>query len=237
MPTTKEPVHGRTFSLPDSHDVIAEASLAPLRIRDQHILVTIILTFGIPAHHASVATVAGGTMLVLKALVPAWEAVRHFDTVLLAALVTALFKESAQVDPVYWFFITSSLLQASMGLICSTTLIIVFLGGPNEYTYNSAHEDQLRLLCWSVWDHFSLPAISTVWSILTFMTALIVDAVWPNAARNNCSGQDHHDACFEVAKVMLFLVLCFAAARFVIFLFQLRRISQALHQAAQAESV
>ena len=91
MPTTKEPVHGRTASLPDSHDVVAEASPAPLRIRNQHILVTIILTFGIPAHHASVATVAGGTMLgksaiscptnwlnkyylVLKALVPAWEA-------------------------------------------------------------------------------------------------------------------------------------------------------------------
>lgn len=74
-------------------------------------------------------------------------------------------------------------------------------------------------------------------SILTFMTALIVDNVWSNATRNNCSGQDHHDACFAVAKAMLFLVLCFATARFVIFMFQLRRISQALYQAARAESL
>ncbi|KAF8691930.1 hypothetical protein AX14_002703 [Amanita brunnescens Koide BX004] len=210
-------------------------------------------TFGIPAYHASIAIIARDTtMLDLKAIVPAWEAVRHFDTILLAyviylfadgrtnafaapfdsAIVTAVFKGSAQDDPVYWFFITSSLLQASMGLISSTILIIVFLGNRNEYTYNSAHEDQLRLLCWSVWDHFSLPAILTVWSILTLMTALMVDAVWPNAARNNCSGQDH---CFMVAKAILFLVLCFAAARFGIFMVQLRRISQALCQ-AQAES-
>ncbi|KAF8675485.1 hypothetical protein AX14_005113 [Amanita brunnescens Koide BX004] len=167
-------------------------------------------------------------MLDLKALVPVCEVVWNFDTVLLATLVTALFKESAQVDPVYWFFINSSLLQASMGLICSNILGIMFLGSRNEYRYSSAQEDHLRLLCWSVWDHFSLPAILTVWSLFTFIAALTVDAVWPKAARNNCSDQDH---CFTVSKAMLFLVLCFAAARFGMFMVQLRRISQAFYQA------
>ena len=62
------------------------------------------------------------------------------------------------------------------------------------------------------------------------MVALIVDAVWPGAAKH------HLEAYFTVAKAMSFLALCFAAARFVIFLFQLRRISQALYQAARAES-
>src|SRR6266576_5126535 len=42
------------------------------------------------------------------------------------ALVAALFKESAQLDPIYWFFIICSLVQASVGLICSTILIILF---------------------------------------------------------------------------------------------------------------
>ena len=70
-------------------------------------------------------------------------------------------------------------------------------------------------------------------SILAFMVALIVNAVWPGVARNN---QHHLEAYFTVAKAMLFLVLCFAAARFGIFLFHLRRISQALYQAARAES-
>ncbi|KAF8695439.1 hypothetical protein AX14_001819 [Amanita brunnescens Koide BX004] len=228
MPAT-DSVDGRTASLPESQD----ESEAP----QNHLVtlaVTTMFTFsGIPAYHASLAIIGRDTnMLDLKAVVPVWEAVRHFDTILLAAIVTALFKGSAQDDPVYWFFITSSLLQASMGLICSTILIIVFLGSRKEYTYNSAHENQLHLLCWSVWDQLSLPAISTVWSILTFMTALIIDTVWPNIARNNCSGQDH---CFTVAKAMLFLVLCFTAARFGIFMVQLRRISQALYQ-AQAES-
>ncbi|KAF8654303.1 hypothetical protein AX14_008257 [Amanita brunnescens Koide BX004] len=237
MPTT-DSIDSRTASLPESQGE-SEAPPAPLHIRNHHwTLVTLTVTMthftlGIPAYHASLAIIASDTsMLDLKAVVPVWEAVRHFDTILLAAIVTALFKGTTQDDPVYWFFITSSLLQASMGLICSTILIIMFLGSHNEYIYNSAHEDRLRLLCWSVWDHFSLPAISTVWSILMFMTALIVDAVWPNAARNNCLGQDD---CFTVAKAMLFLVLCFAAARFGVFMVQLRRISQALYQ-AQAQS-
>ncbi|KAF8692564.1 hypothetical protein AX14_002472, partial [Amanita brunnescens Koide BX004] len=173
----QQDVQGHTASLPDSQDVTTEPEVlpAPPHTNNQTLVTTIMFTFGIPAYHASLATIARDTMFDLKALVPVWKAVRHFDCVLLAALVTALFKESAQINPVYWFFITSSLLQASMGLICSTIFIIVSLGSRNEYTYNSAHEDKLRLMCWSVWDHFSLPAISTVWSILTFMTALIVD--------------------------------------------------------------
>ena len=68
------------------------------------------------------------------------------------------------------------------------------------------------------------------------MIALLVDAVRPNVAGNNCSGQDHCDAYFTVAKAMLFLVLCFATARFGVFMIQLRRISQALYREAQAES-
>ena len=80
----------------------------------------------------------------MKAAVRAWEAVRNFDSILLAyvivvvlvhrprypvlyrSLVAALFKESAHA--IYWFFIAFALLQASMGLICSTILIIGFSG-------------------------------------------------------------------------------------------------------------
>ncbi|KAF8690285.1 hypothetical protein AX14_003022 [Amanita brunnescens Koide BX004] len=226
MPTTKD------ASLPEIQDVKTEPE-APLHWI--WTLVAMIFTFGIPAFHASLATITSGTMIDLKAVVPAWKGVRHLDTVLLATFLTASFKESAQVNPVYWFLVTCSLLQALMGLVCSTILIIIFLGGHNEYKYSSANEDHLRLLCWSLWDHFSLPAISTVWSILMFMIALIVDALWSNEARNY-SGQDHLDTYFTAAKVALFLVLCFTAARFGIFMFQLRRISQALYQAARAES-
>ena len=48
------------------------------------------------------------------------------------ALVAALFKESARLDPIYWFLVTCSLLQASMGLICSTILIIIFSGSRRQ---------------------------------------------------------------------------------------------------------
>ncbi|KAF8667476.1 hypothetical protein AX14_006336 [Amanita brunnescens Koide BX004] len=225
-------------SFPEIQDVTAEPEV-PGPLHRTWTLVAMIFTLGIPGFHASLATIASDTNLAaimrdttldLKAAVPVWEAVRHFDTVLLAAIVTTSFKESVQADPVCWFFIASSLLQAFMALIYSTFLIIMFLGGHKEYTYSAVNEDQLRFLRWSVWDHFSLPAILTVWSILTFMVALIVDAVWPGAAKH------HLEAYFTVAKAMSFLALCFAAARFVIFLFQLRRISQALYQAARAES-
>ncbi|KAF8701601.1 hypothetical protein AX14_000380 [Amanita brunnescens Koide BX004] len=247
MPTTGEFFHDHNTSFPESQVVTTgpEAPPAPLHTSHQTSVVTTIFTFGIRAYHASLAAIARDTELDLKAAVPVWEAVQHFDTILLATIVTASFKESIQVNPVCWFFITSSLLQASMALVYSTILIIMFSGGHNEYTYSAVNEDQLHFLGWSVWDHFSLPAISTVWSILMLMVhrsilmlmvALTANAVWPGAARNNHSGQHHLEAYFMVAKAMSFFVLCFTAARFDIFLFQLHRISQALYQAARAES-
>ncbi|KAF8320247.1 hypothetical protein F5887DRAFT_364563 [Amanita rubescens] len=208
---------------------------ASVPINHQSLLATI-LTFGISAFHASRST--KGSAFAPSVNVPVWEAVRCFDSILLAALVAALFKESAQLDPIYWFFVTCSLLQASMGLICSTILIILFSGGSHHQVsslhidseYRSVREDQLRLLFWNIWDQFSLPAVSTVWSVLTFMIALIMDAVWPiNAVPNDClAGRAHRDTQFTVAKTMLLLVLCFTAVRFGIFMAHLRRTSRAL---------
>ncbi|KAF8340968.1 hypothetical protein F5887DRAFT_977445 [Amanita rubescens] len=196
-------------------------------------LLTTVLAFGIPAFHASLTTKDSAFAFGLN--VPVWEAVRSFDSILLAALVAALFKESAQLDPIYWFFIVCSLLQASMGLICSTILIVIFSDGHHRSEYRSIHEDRLCLLFWNIWDHFSLPAISTVWSVLTFMIALVVDAVWPNAAQNNnCSGQYHRNSQFTVAKVMLLLMLFFAAMRVGVFMVHLRHISQALSRPQSA---
>ncbi|KAF8320246.1 hypothetical protein F5887DRAFT_1087816 [Amanita rubescens] len=198
-------------------------------INDQALLATI-FTFGISAFHASRTTKDSAFAFGLN--IPVWEAVRSFDSILLAVLVAALFKESAQLNPIYWFFVTCSLLQASMGLICSTILIILFSGGRHQSEYHSVREDQLCLLFWNIWDQLSLPAVSTVWSVLTFMIALIVDAVWPiNAVQNDClADRAHRDVQFTVAKAMMLLVLCFAAVRFGIFMAHLRRTSQPLGQ-------
>jgi hypothetical protein len=66
---------------------------------------------------------------------------------------------------------------------------------------------------------------------VTFMIALIVDAVWPTTLQNNSIGQVNN---FTVAKVLLSLAMCLATARFGFFMLHLRRISQALDRAESA---
>ena len=66
---------------------------------------------------------------------------------------------------------------------------------------------------------------------VTFMIALIVDAVCPTTVQNNCTGQVNN---FTVAKVLLSLAMCFTIARFGFFMLHLRRISQALQRAEPA---
>ena len=102
MPTTEESV--RAASFPESQGVVTEpeAPPAPPHIRSHHTLIVMILTFGVPAYHASLATVARDNMLGkhpilsrckikhyldLKAIFPALEAVRDFDTVLFAYVI------------------------------------------------------------------------------------------------------------------------------------------------------
>lgn len=106
---TTQDVQGHTASLPDSQDVTTEPEVlpAPPHTNNQTLVTTIMFTFGIPAYHASLATIARDTMfgestfscmcnrfvtscLDLKALVPVWKAVRHFDCVLLAYVVCHL---------------------------------------------------------------------------------------------------------------------------------------------------
>ena len=108
MPTT-DSIDSRTASLPESQGE-SEAPPAPLHIRNHHwTLVTLTVTMthftlGIPAYHASLAIIASDTSMLgestkfgstsffkycldLKAVVPVWEAVRHFDTILLAYVI------------------------------------------------------------------------------------------------------------------------------------------------------
>ncbi|KAF8350419.1 hypothetical protein F5887DRAFT_913454 [Amanita rubescens] len=164
----------------------------PLPINYEAFLVTI-LTFDIPTFHASLATRAEDSMFELKTAVPVWEAVRNLASVLLAALVATSFKESTQVNPTCWFFIAASVLQASMALICSTIFIIFFSSDRHKVslTYHCANQRDvphekyllvdvggLRFLCWSVWDHFPLPGIWSVWfAMLVLLQGGIVLAV------------------------------------------------------------
>lgn len=103
MLTTGEPFHGHNASFPESQVVTTEpeAHPAPLHINHRTSAIIRIFTLGIPDYHASLAAIARNTTLCestfsckcnksvkyyldLKAAVPVWEAVRHFDTVLLA---------------------------------------------------------------------------------------------------------------------------------------------------------
>jgi len=177
--TSQQTIFPQTSPLVDQQEI---RSLRYQRAQNQN---AVDLNPSAPINHQALLTTVLALAFAFGLNVPVWEAVRSFDSILLAALVAALFKESAQLDPIYWFFIVCSLLQASVGLICSTILIVIFSDGRHRSEYRSIHEDRLCLLFWNIWDHFSLPAISTVWSVLTFMIALVVDAVWPNAAQNN----------------------------------------------------
>ena len=163
MSTNEQSANSGIAVQADRHDVDVDSSAVTFATSDPLTFVTTIPTLGIPAFHASLTTrdtnltlgdvhpvaylariSSNCCCLDLKAAIRIWEAVRNFDSILLAyvivivlvrrprytvlyrSLVAVLFKESAHA--MYWFFITCSLLQASMGLICSTILIISFSG-------------------------------------------------------------------------------------------------------------
>ncbi|KAF8350414.1 hypothetical protein F5887DRAFT_939086, partial [Amanita rubescens] len=206
----------------DAPAVPDSSSLLPTVINYPTAFLVTILTLGIPAFYASVTRVTSST-LDLKTAVRVWEAVRNFDSILLAALVAALFKEP--IYATYWFFITCSLLQAGMGLICSTILIICFSGDLGHDGY-SLEVDKLSFSFWTIWDLFSVPAIWTVWAALTFIVALIIDAGVPNIVQNDCVN-GNHDSDFIAARVILYLFICLLTVRFAFFMLHLRRIYQA----------
>lgn len=95
------------------------------------------------------------------------------------ALVATSFKSSAQVNAVVWFFVSCSMIQAVMSLICSTILIIFFSGHRKVCIYNSMSKRKLRcrsknyhhhidaarlhFISWNIWDLLSIPAIWTTW--------------------------------------------------------------------------
>jgi len=71
--------------------------------------------------------------------------------------------------------------------------------------------------------------------MFTLMVALLVDAMSPDTDQNNCqAGQGTCGNHFMIAKVILFLVMCFVAVRFGFFMLHLRHISQALDQSESA---
>ncbi|KAF8726153.1 hypothetical protein AX14_008038 [Amanita brunnescens Koide BX004] len=222
MSATEQSIIAAQF---EGHDAIVDSSAVAVTSAtlDRLTFFTTILTLGMPAFHASLATKVTNSALDLKAAVRAWEAVRNFNSGLLASLVAALFKESTHA--IYWFFIACSLLQASMGLVYATILIICF-SGHLEHDGYSVDVDKLTFSFWTIWDLFSLPAIWTVWAALTFIIALIVDAVAPNIVQHECAGSNH-DSLFTAAKVMLSLFICLAAVRFGFFMLHLRRVYQA----------
>ncbi|KAF8623064.1 hypothetical protein AX15_006526 [Amanita polypyramis BW_CC] len=89
------------------------------------------LTLKIPSFHESLTSRESGLdCLGLKASIAAWKAVRFFDGLLIAAMTT-IFKPSVQASVTFWLFISCSLVQAIVGLICSTILIIYFSSSPD----------------------------------------------------------------------------------------------------------
>ncbi|KAF8628499.1 hypothetical protein AX15_003860 [Amanita polypyramis BW_CC] len=118
-----------------------------------------IFTLGIPSFHQSLAP--GEPELGLKAILSIWKAVRFFDG-LLVAMVTTVFKPSVQASITFWIFISCSLVQAIMGLICSTILIIYF-SGRCDYHYRYRDVADLSFCSWTIWDLFSVPSMWTAW--------------------------------------------------------------------------
>ncbi|KAM6491682.1 hypothetical protein JOM56_012844 [Amanita muscaria] len=104
-------------------------------------LLVVIFTLNIPTFHASLGRISGG--LGIRAAISVWKAVRTLDSLLIAALIAVLLKADAQATTSYWFFCACSLLQAVIGLVSSTSLIIYFSAYPTclESVLNAVHMD------------------------------------------------------------------------------------------------
>ncbi|KAK2459339.1 hypothetical protein APHAL10511_008645 [Amanita phalloides] len=180
---------------------------------------------GLPQFYESLSTVEA--TLPLDAISSVSNQVWRVTSVLLGVLIATLFKPSAQDNLLFWFLISVSMVQAVMGMVCST-IVIVFSVGHHGHDHLSADAATLHYLCWTAWELFSFPAVCTAWSTITFIVALIVDTVHPIPTMNNTAGQVTQ---FTAAKVVLLLVISFAALRFAFFVLHVRRVSNVLDRA------
>ncbi|KAK2466660.1 hypothetical protein APHAL10511_000918 [Amanita phalloides] len=187
------------------------------------------LTLGLPGFYESLATGLGGSVLSFGIISSTSDQVRKFSSTLLTILVATLFKPSVEYNDTFWFFISSSLILVAMGLVCSTILVIVY--GRFENEHHSVDVASLDFLCWNVWDLSSFPTICTAWGTITFIIALITDAMHPSVSGNDAG----EGSCFMAAKVALLLLISFAALRFGFFLLHVRRLSNALGQSVNEE--
>ncbi|KIL54574.1 hypothetical protein M378DRAFT_18757 [Amanita muscaria Koide BX008] len=167
-------------------------------------ILLVMSTLNIPSFHASLGRNLGG--LGIRAAISVWKAVRTIDSLLVAALMAMLFKADAQVTTSFWFFCCCSLLQAVIGLISSTILIIYF----SSYPINNDHVDvgivpQLNFLSWSVWDLFSVPSIWTSWSILTFTITLLINIGCPTTLNGGVDNNDTTYSSLDSARTLLYL--------------------------------
>ncbi|KIL56793.1 hypothetical protein M378DRAFT_172380 [Amanita muscaria Koide BX008] len=127
----------------------------------------------------------------------------------------------------FWFFCCCSLLQAVIGLISPTLLIIYFSAYPTNNEHIEA-VDQLDFLFWSVWDLFSVPSIWTSWSILTFTVTLLINVARPSTLDVGVDGNGTDYSSLDFARTLLVVLICVSAVFFAFFLFHLRHLSQIL---------
>ncbi|KAF8623330.1 hypothetical protein AX15_006408 [Amanita polypyramis BW_CC] len=201
-------------------------------------------TLGIPYFHASVT--GRGPALELPPAVIAWKAVRTFDSILLAALMAALFKASAGVNVAFWFFVCWSMVQAVMGLISSTILIMFFSGHYRVCIFSVLLHAQKPMyvnikhgylgdvagstfLCWNIWDLFAVPSIWTTWSVITLVIALIINVARPNIVQTNI-GIIYNDQ-LGAAQIILLVLISVSLMFFVFFILYLRRVTHTLQTA------
>ncbi|KIL54316.1 hypothetical protein M378DRAFT_174308 [Amanita muscaria Koide BX008] len=188
-------------------------------------LLVVIFTLNIPTLHASLGRISGG--LGIRAAISVWKAIRTLDSLLIAALIAVLFKADAQATTSLWFFCACSLLQAVIGLISSTALIIYFSAYPinNE---NVETVDQLDFLFWNVWYLFSVPSIWTSWSVLTFTITLVINVACPTTLDGVVGGNvtDYNYSSLDPARALLIALICVSVVFFAFFLLHLRHLSR-----------
>ncbi|KAM6500217.1 hypothetical protein JOM56_003231 [Amanita muscaria] len=190
-------------------------------------LLVVIFTLDIPTFHASLRRISGG--LGIRAAISVWKAVRTLDSLLIAVLIAVLFKADTQATPSFWFLCSCSLLQAFMGLISSTALIIYFSAYPtNNDDIEVGVVRQLNFLFWSVWDLFSAPSIWTSWSVLTFTITLVINVSRPTTLNGVVDVNSTDDRNLESARALLVVLICVSAVFFGFFLFHLRHLSRIL---------
>ncbi|KAF8350415.1 hypothetical protein F5887DRAFT_939094, partial [Amanita rubescens] len=120
------------------------------------------------------------------------------------------------------FLVSSSLLQAILGLTCSNILIICF----SSHTRHNHDRDptELNFLFWSVWDLFSVPFIWTAWSAITSSIALIIVVICPGTAQ--CGPSQGQAIYSSAARIALSLLICISGILFIHFLLHLRHLSR-----------